>query len=558
MELATSRKEKNGSVKLVALGGLGEIGLNLMVLECGGEALIIDAGVMFPEQRALGVDLLIPEMGYLDQRRIGAVVLTHLHDDHIGALPFLLKRYPVPVYGTELTLAVVRQRLAERAPGREWDLRTIRPRQVFEVGPFRIEPLRVTHSTPDSLALAIDTPAGMIVHTGDFKIDDAPVDGELFDTARFAELGEAGVRLLLSDSTNVERRGRTDSESSLKPILREMMRKTTGKFLLSGFSSHLHRFRQFAEVCHEQGRRVAVLGRRISETTRLGISLGHLPLPPGTFIDEREISSHADQRLGFLAGGSQAEPMSAMVRIASAAHPRLRLSKGDVVVLSSRFIPGNERLIHRLINDLYRLGAEVFYEGVAPVHVSGHASRDELAEMIRLTRPEYFVPIHGEYRHLKRHIDVAIECGVSGRGCYLLQDGEPLVIDQNGAHRAAKVESGRTLWDGQALEEESLLYERQALARSGTVAAMVVVDRRSGAILAGPDLISRGFLSGDGSSEHMTRAREELRRSLEERLATGHRRQERELKDEVVRALRAYFVEEVGRTPVIFPWVVEL
>ncbi len=252
----------------------------------------------------------------------------------------------------------------------------------------------------------------MIIHTGDFKIDDAPVDGERFDTARFAELGEAGVRLLLSDSTNVERRGRTESESSLKPILRELMRKTTGKFLLSGFSSHLHRFRQFAEVCHEQGRRVAVLGRRIAETTRVGIALGHLPFPPGTFIDEREISSHADDKVGFLTGGSQAEPMSAMVRIAAAAHPRLRLSKGDVVVLSSRFIPGNERLIHRLINDLYRLGAEVFYEGVAPVHVSGHASRDELAEMIRLTRPEYFVPIHGEYRHLKRHIDVAVECGV--------------------------------------------------------------------------------------------------------------------------------------------------
>ncbi len=549
--------ENSGSVKLVALGGLGEIGLNLMVLESAGEAIVIDAGVMFPEQRSLGVDLLIPEMGYLDRRRIAAVVLTHAHDDHIGALPFVLRRFPVPVYGSELTLAFARQRLLERAPGREYDLRVVRARETFEAGPFRIEALRVTHSTPDSLMLAIDTPAGMIVHTGDFKIDDAPVDGERCDLARLGELANRGVRLLLSDSTNVERSGRTDSESSLKPTMRDLMRKARGKILLSGFSSHLHRFRQFAEVCHEQGRRVAVLGRRISETTRIGMETGHLQLPPGTFIDDREIPAHPDQRLGLLTGGSQAEPMSAMVRIAAGVHPRVRLSEGDVVVLSSRFIPGNERLIHRLINDLYRLGAEVYYEGVAPVHVSGHASRDELAEIIRIVRPDCFVPIHGEYRHLKRHIDLAVECGLAPQSCFLLQDGEPLIIDRANAWRGAAVESGRTLWDGQALEPQALLYERAALARSGTVAVMLVVDHRSGEILAGPDLISRGFLSGDGSSQHMLRAREELRRTLDERLA-GHRRPDRELKDEVVRALRAYFAEEVGRTPVILPWVAEL
>jgi ribonuclease J len=557
MESGASRNEKNGSVKLVALGGLGEIGLNLMVLESAGEAIIIDAGVMFPEQRSLGADLLIPEMTYLDRRRIAGVVLTHAHDDHIGALPFLLRRFPVPVYGTELTLAMARQRLLERAPGLEWDLRAIRPREAFEAGPFRIEPLRVTHSTPDSLMLAIDTPAGLIIHTGDFKIDDAPVDGERCDLARLGELAQSGVRLLLSDSTNVERRGRTDSESSLKPVLRDLVRKTTGKFLLSGFSSHLHRFRQFTEVCQEQGRRVAVLGRRISETTRLGIATGHLQFPPGTFIDDREIAAYPGERLGFLTGGSQAEPLSAMVRIASGVHPRVRLGEGDVVVLSSRFIPGNERLIHRLINDLYRLGAEVFYEGVAPVHVSGHASRDELAEVIRIVRPEFFVPIHGEYRHLKRHVDLAIECGVRPQGCFLLQNGDPLMIERGGAWRGVRVENGRTLWDGQGLEPEALLHEREVLARSGTVAVMLVVDARSGAILAGPDLISRGFISGDGSSEHMARARAELRRSLESRHA-GHRRPERELKDEVVRALRAYFAEEVGRTPVILPWVAEL
>jgi ribonuclease J len=553
-----SLTQTDSSVKLVALGGLGEIGLNLMVLESAGEAMVIDAGVVFPEQRLLGADVMVPDLSYLAQLRIRGVVLTHAHDDHVGALPFLLDRHPVPVYGSALALAVARQRLLERSGPGAWDMRTVSPGQRFDLGPFTVEPVRVTHSTPDSLALAIDSPAGMIVHTGDFKIDDAPVDGVRCDLDRFAQLGQAGVTLLLSDSTNAERRGRTVSESSIKPVLRELMGHARGKVLLSAFSSHLHRFRQFAEVCHEQGRRVAVLGRRMAESARLGASLGHLPLPAGTLIDEREIQFHYAERLGFLATGSQAEPLSAMVKIATGTHPRVRLSRGDAVILSSRFIPGNERLINRMINNLFKQGADVFYEGLAPVHVSGHACGDELIEMMRLVRPRFFVPIHGEYRHLKLHVGLAREFGMPAENCFLLQNGEILELSAAGARQTGTVPVGRLFIDGRAPEPEELLSERERLAHTGVLAAFTVVERGSGELLAGPELISRGFLSSE-EMVHLRRAREQSRVSLMERLVRRRGiRSVDEVGEELTRLLRAYFSQEVGRLPTILPWVVEV
>ncbi|HEY6394590.1 MAG TPA: ribonuclease J, partial [Candidatus Binataceae bacterium] len=407
--------------RIITLGGLGEIGLNLMVIECAGHALIIDCGVMFPEEPTLGGGLYIPELAALKGERfaIDAIVLTHAHEDHIGALPYLLREVSAPVYGSEVTLAFARRRLNEADFAASFDLRPVFSRREFQAGPFRIEPIRVTHSTPDSVALAIRTPAGTIVHTGDFKIDEAPVDGASFDRERFAELGAEGVALLLSDSTNVERTGRAGSESSLKPLLRDLVGRTRHRFFLSAFSSHLHRIRQVAEVSREAGRRVAPLGIRMAESVRLGTEMGLLPLPPGTFIDAAEAAFLEPRRITYLASGSQGEPLSAMSKLASDSHPRVRVEPGDTVVLSSRFIPGNERTIHTLVNRLYRQGAEVVYDAVAPVHVSGHACRDELGEMIALTRPKYFVPIHGEYRHLSRHIALAIESGVPECDCFL-------------------------------------------------------------------------------------------------------------------------------------------
>src|SRR3984957_16468283 len=545
-------------VKIVALGGLGEIGLNLLVLECDQSAIIIDAGVMFAEERELGVGLLLPNLAYLEENRLNleGIVLTHAHEDHIGALSYLLRRCFAPVYGTEVTLAFARRGLAEDGLAGA-DLRLLHPGAEIELGPFSVEPIRVTHSTPDSVALAIRTPAGLIVHSGDFKIDPSPVDGQLFDTERFAQLGEEGVTLLLSDSTNVEREGRAGSESSIKPILGDLIRLTRGRFLLTSFSSHLHRIRQFAEVAHEAGRYVVPLGRRMAESVRLGAETGHLNLPAGTVIDRTEADFLEPKRLAYLASGSQGEPLSAMAKLATDTHPQVHLDKGDVVVLSSRSIPGNERPINGVINNLYKRGAEVYYDAVATVHVSGHANRDELTELIHLVRPKHFIPVHGEYRHLVRHRRLAIEAGLPEANCFLLEDGETLVLENGEARRGRNVTVGRIVADGDEIAADSLLRERRALARDGTLIAVIAISVRSGKVVSGPDLISRGVVSQDGTSPHMTRARTELAERL--RAMKGDTRANTErLKDEMVRVLRRYFSDETGKRPLVVPYVVEV
>jgi ribonuclease J len=546
-------------VRIVALGGLGEIGLNLMAIECAGRAIVIDCGVMFGEEPALGIGAYIPEMVWLEQSRasIEAVLLTHAHEDHIGALPHLLRRFKVPVYGTDITLAFLRRRLIEAEFDEPVDLRTITARHPFEAGPFTIEPIRVTHSTPNSIALAIRTPAGIIVHSGDFKIDEAPVDGEKFDRERFAQLGEEGVALLLSDSTNVERPGRTGSESSLKPVLRELTARTRGRFFLSAFSSHLHRIRQVAEVSREFGRRVVPLGRRMAESVRLGIETGELSMPADTFVAPNEAEFLEGKRLSYLASGSQGEPLSALSKLASDSHPRVRIESGDVVVLSSRYIPGNERTINTLVNRLYRQGADVVYDAVAPVHVSGHASQDELTELITLTRPKHFVPIHGEYRHLSRHIALAAAAGVPEHRCFLLEDGDSLILNGSGAHRGATVPSGRMIVEGVDAGDPAILGERRVLARDGTVTAIVVISAATGRIVSGPDLVSRGLVSGNGTSTHMRRAKEEVTRRLGT-LGGKLRANEPRVKEEIVRALRNYFSDELGKRPLVIPYVTEV
>ncbi|HYL57743.1 MAG TPA: ribonuclease J [Candidatus Acidoferrales bacterium] len=547
------------AVRIVALGGLGEIGLNLMAIECAGRAIVIDCGVMFPDEPALGMGTFIPEMGWLARSHLAveAVVLTHAHEDHIGALPHLLRRFNVPVYGTDVTLAFTRRRLIEADFDGAADLRTIAPGQTFEAGPFSIDAIRVTHSTPNSIALAIRTPAGIIVHSGDFKIDDTPVDGELFDRERFAELGREGVAVLMSDSTNVERPGRSGSESSLKPVLRDLTSRARGRFFLSAFSSHLHRIRQVAEVSREFGRQIVPLGRRMAESVRLGLETGQLPFPRAMFVgpDEAEFLDH--NRLSYLASGSQGEPLSALAKLASDSHPRLRIEAGDLVVLSSRFIPGNERTINTLVNRLYRLGAEVVYDAVAPVHVSGHASQDELAELIALTRPRWFIPIHGEYRHLSRHVALAIAAGIPEENCFLLEDGNTLVMNGAEARRGPAVEAGRVIVEGVDAGDPAVVGERRILARDGTVTAIVVISGKSGRIVAGPDLVSRGLVSGDGTSTHMRRVKEELTRRLNA-LAGPLRANEPRVKEEIVRTIRHYFSDEMGKRPLVVPYVTEV
>jgi ribonuclease J len=545
-------------VRVVPLGGLGEIGLNLLVLECAQQAIIIDAGVMFPEERGLGIGRLLPETSYLEQThlQIGGIVLTHGHEDHIGALPFLLRKVSAPVYGTDMTLAFVRRSMNEEGP-LGVDFRPLRAGMELPIGPFTVEPIRVTHSTPDSVALAIRTPGGLIVHTGDFKIDPAPVDGIRFDAERFARLGEEGVDLLLSDSTNAELEGRSGSESLLKPIFTKLMRGTRRRFFFSSFSSHLHRIRQLAEVAHEAGRYVVPLGRRMAESVRLGMETGQLNLPPGTFIERAEAEFLEPHRLAFLASGSQGEALSALAKLANDTQPLVRIEQGDVVVLSSRFIPGNERTIHSVINSLCRKGAEVLYDPVAPVHVSGHARREELSEMIRLVRPRHFVPIHGEYRHLVLHRALALENGVAERDCFLLEDGDTLVMSGGEMRRGNSVSAGRIVENGEAGSDPSLIRERRALAQEGTVIAIVAVSSRTGKIVAGPHLLSRGVLSGDGTSSHMGRARSEIMERL--RVLDEYGRTDgAQIRDEMARALRRYFSNSIGKRPVILPYVMEV
>jgi ribonuclease J len=546
-------------VRIVALGGLGEIGLNLMAIECAGRAIVIDCGVMFPDEPALGLGTYIPEMTWLERSRVAvdAVVLTHAHEDHIGAVPHLLKRFNVPVYGTDVTLAFTRRRLADAELDEPVDLRTIAPRRTFEAGPFTVEPIRVTHSTPNSIALAIRTPAGTIVHSGDFKIDETPVDGELFDRERFAELGAEGVALLLSDSTNVERPGRSGSESSLKPVLREITSRARGRVFLSAFSSHLHRIRQLVEVSREFGRRIVPLGRAMTESVRLGLETGQLPFAHAMFVEASEAEFIDGNRLTYLTSGSQGEPLSALAKLAADAHPRVHVEQGDVVVLSSRFIPGNERTINNLVNRLYRHGADVLYDAVAPVHVSGHASQDELAELIQLTRPRHFVPIHGEYRHLSRHVALAIAAGVPEGDCFLLEDGDSLVLNGADARRGATVEAGRVALEGADSGDPVVVSERRLLARDGTVTAVLVLSAKTGRIVAGPDLLSRGLVSGNGTSEHMRRAKEELMRRLGALGGSLHANDPR-VKEEIVRAIRRYFSDEIGKRPLVIPYVTEV
>jgi len=546
-------------VRISILGGLGEIGLNLMALEYGGRAIVIDCGVMFPDEPALGMGVFVPDLAWFDRgtAAIDAIILTHAHEDHIGALPHLLRRARAPVYGTQVTLAFARRRLAEGQFGDPVDFRELVPRRPFDAGPFTIEPISVTHSTPESVALAIRTPAGIVIHSGDFKIDDSPVDGWKFDRERLGQLGDEGVGLLMSDSTNVERTGRTGSESSLGPVLHDLAARTHGRFFLSAFSSHLHRIRQVVEVSRKFGRFVVPLGRRMAESVRLGREIGQLQFGPGFFIEPEEAEFIEPRRLTYLASGSQGEPLSALTKVAADAHPRVHLQPGDVVVLSSRFIPGNERTINRLVNRLYKRGAEVVYDAVAPVHVSGHASRDELSELIALTRPRCFVPIHGEYRHLRRHFELAIAAGVAERNCFLLEDGDSLLVTADGARRGNSVPAGRVAIEGVDAGDPAVVGERRMLASEGTVTAIIVLSAKSGKIVAGPDLVSRGLVSGDGGSVHMRGAREELARRLRA-MGTRFGANDPRVKEEIVRSLRHYFSDEIGKRPLVIPYVTEI
>jgi len=502
-----------------------------------------------------------PDSSYLTDRgdAFKAIFLTHGHEDHVGALPYVLRERAVPVYGTPMTLGIVRHKLLEHGLLDVVPLRDLPLREPVEVGPFSVEALAVTHSIVDSVALVIRTPAGTIVHTGDFKIDQTPLDDRTCDLQRLAAVGQAGVLALLSDSTNVERRGFTPSEREVGGCLASIVRGARGKVIVATFASHIHRVQQIEDVAHRFGRHVTLAGRSLTTNAGIATELGRLRPPPGTMINLAEAEDVAAERLVVIASGSQGEAMSALARMAMNDHPQIKVVPGDVVVLSSRVIPGNERAISNLMNHFYRRGAEVVTERLAPCHVSGHGSQEELRLMLALTRPRYFIPIHGEYRHLVLHRRLAEGAGVPSENCLQVEDGDVLELSADAARRANPVAAGRVLVDGKGVGDvgDVVLRDRRHLSADGLILAIMAINQKSGDVLAGPDLVSRGVVLEEMQQEHMQQARAAILEALDE-VNVESRTDPVEVKEKVRKALGRYFKRALGRRPVILPFVVEM
>ncbi|MBF0529673.1 MAG: ribonuclease J [Deltaproteobacteria bacterium] len=557
----------NLPVDIIPLGGLGEIGLNMMALECDNHLVIIDSGLMFPEEGMFGVDIVIPDFSYLISQndRVKAIILTHGHEDHIGALPFLLRHFTIPVYGTRLTLELVKERLREHRLASEPTLKVVAPRDKLTIGPFTFEFLRVSHSIVDSVGLGIETPAGLIVHTGDFKLEQSPMATERMDLQKFAEYGERGVLALFSDSTNAERPGYTLSEKIIGQSFREIFRTSRGRVIVACFASSLVRIQQVLDVAGEFGRRVAFDGRSMVSNVNIARQLGYLELPEEMESTVAGIQSLPDDQAVLVTTGSQGEPMSALTRMAFGDHKQIKIKKGDTVILSSRFIPGHERAITNIINHLYRRGAEVIYETVSEVHVSGHAYQEELKLMINLTRPKFFMPVHGEYRHLIKHIDLARTVGIPEANIILAEDGDRIRFEADGFCNVERVITGKVLVDGKGVGDvgEVVLRDRRHLAEDGMVVVIVTVDDQTGDILSGPDIISKGFIFAEDPSSLLEDAKCLVLEIFDQRAAelsqTGNQSVDvAELKNEVYTQLKRFFYRVLHRRPMIIPEIIAL
>jgi ribonuclease J len=547
-------------LEIVPLGGLGEFGMNMMVIACGETAILVDAGVMFPEPELLGVDLIIPDLRQLQQYTISALVLTHGHEDHIGAVPHVLDVFKGPVYGTPFTLALVENKLGEGEEREERKKRLIpvRPRERVTVGRFTIEFLRVTHSIPDCVALAIETPHGVVIHTGDFKIDQTPLDGEHVDVHRFAQLGAAGVLALFADSTNIDRKGFTGSEVDVTDAFEEIFTSATGKIVVATFASSIYRMQIVVDLAAQFDRRVAFVGRGVVENSEIAQRLGYLRVPSGVQIKDSDVRNFPVQDVVCICTGSQGEPQAALPRIAIDDHRHVRIEQDDVVVFSAREIPGNEKAIGRVMNHIARRGAEVVYEGIKHVHVSGHGSEEELKLMLSLVRPRYFVPIHGEYRQLARHARVA---GRVSRGTEVLlaENGDLIRFDESGGRVADKVATGRILIDGTRSGEvgDEVLRDRRHLSEDGLVVPVVAISRQSGNLEETPDVITRGFVL-DSRTETLLKEIPSLLRTAIEAANVEERTDPGLIKERIRVDLQRFFRKRSGLRPMVLPVIMEI
>ncbi|HXD72614.1 MAG TPA: ribonuclease J [Vicinamibacterales bacterium] len=548
-------------LEAVSLGGLGEFGMNMLALTWADTTIVIDAGVMFPDPELLGVDRIIPDLTYLQQKRAAALVLTHGHEDHIGAVPHVLPFVDGPVYGTPLTLALVEPKLQEHGIDGAHELKTVRPRDRVRVGPFEIEFLRVTHSIPDCVALAIHTPAGVVVHTGDFKIDQTPIDGAHFDLHRFAELGAQGVLALFADSTNIDRRGFTGSETEVVEAFEEIFTSATGRIVVAAFASSIYRMQILVDLASQFDRKVAFAGRGMIENSKIAQRLGCLKIPSGVQIADSEVALLPAQDVLVLATGSQGEPMAALSRIAIDDHRYVKVQEDDTVVISARSIPGNEKAIGRVINHLSRRGADVIHEGIKHVHVSGHGSEEELKLMLSLVQPRFFVPVHGEYRQLAQHARIAKRV-FAGRDPHpqtmLVENGDILQFTSDSARVVGKAPVGRVLIDGTRTGEigDEVLRDRRHLAEDGLVVPVVAINRQTGLLEGVPDIITRGFVMENSQELLADGAR--LLTDVVEQSSMEERTDQGLIKEKLRAELRRFFRKRSGRRPFVLPVIMEI
>ena len=548
-------------LKIIPLGGLGEIGLNMMVFEYGDSSFIVDAGLMFPEVYMLGVDYVIPDMSYIKQisPNILGIVLTHAHEDHIGALPYLLKEINVPIFGTPFTLEVVRNKLEEHGPFSSVSLHTISPMEKLILGVFELEFIRVSHSAVDGVGIAVKTPLGLVVHTGDFKISHTSVDGKITDVNKFARCGEEGVLALLSDSTNVEKEGYTISDQEIGETLARITTGRRGRIIVGLFASNISRIQQVVDIAQTTNRKVILNGRSIETSVNIAKELGYINIPEGMEIGVKQVDDFPDDEIIIITTGSQGEPMASLARMASGNHKQIKIKQEDTVIFSSKFIPGNEKAITKIINSLYRRGADVIYEKISEIHVSGHAFQEELKLMINMTKPRYFIPIHGEYRHLILHARLAEQVGISKENVLLAENGQIIEFDENGGRVQDSVSTGRVLIDGKGIGDvgRSVLKERRNLSEDGFVVVNIAIDEETGIVVYGPEIVSRGFVFETETGHLLEEAKCVVLEIIEELGPEVPDRVDK-IRSKIQSALRKYFSFTIKRRPVILPFILEV